>query len=103
MQTTEAKTNQHSPGPWRYHKCECCDTHGVVGDDGNTVAEVHAVSPETRENMPVQVNARLIASAPNLLRVAKEILEFLENGTPVREGSLIHLALHAVVANAEAK
>jgi hypothetical protein len=42
----------------------------------------------------------LIAAAPTLLAACREALEFLDNGTPIRQGSCVHDSLRAALAMA---
>lgn len=61
--------SKHTPGPWNiaanFHQ-----TGRIIGSDDNAIAEVNG-----RKDALGQANARLIASAPDLLAVLKQILE----------------------------
>jgi hypothetical protein len=48
-----------------------------------------------------EANARLIAAAPDLLAACRDVLEFLDNGSPLQPGSLLHQEIEAAVARAE--
>ena len=54
---------QHTPGPWRYQKCPC----GMNGCNQHTISVQGSVGFD-------EANARLIASAPDLLDALRAIL-----------------------------
>lgn len=73
----------HTPGPWKtpfswasvglYHNNrEIKTTHGVI-------AEMVALSKTNISEETLKANARLIAKAPDLLRLVKELLELAES------------------------
>jgi hypothetical protein len=81
---------QHTPGPWRVKG------DSIVGPLGNTIAEcfgysVRATSADQKRRGGRESNARLIASAPDLLR-ALEDAEFLlrkVSNNPKEIGSML--------------
>ena len=73
---------KHTPGPWSiYDRREVCDEIwiGVVNPDGFEVthAAVRYGCEEAEELGDIEANARLIASAPDLLAALKEAVEDL--------------------------
>lgn len=93
------KNTKHTPGPW-YIKGMT-----IRGAQISEVNGIHFVSvggtyiPPNGEE--VEANARLIAAAPVLFDSAKLMLEFLDNGTPVHPGSLLHGDLKNIVTKIE--
>ena len=57
---------QHTPGPWRAQINHC--THAVISTDGFDIALLRA------SDFDSEANARLIASAPDLLAALECIL-----------------------------
>lgn len=71
---------EHTPGPWRQgtpggKAMDTVFTH----DGGSIVCEVNTSAPEPGER---EANARLIAAAPELLGVCKDILKFIIRSRP---------------------
>ena len=87
--TTENEMQkQHTPGPWRYCKTNGSPTHGehvVAGAKPGYLAEVRDCG-----SGHVVANARLIASAPELLAALVELRDWYAE----------HTGLPAVSANA---
>lgn len=91
---------KHTPGPWKWVELEFCgkyhelqDQFGVViCDDGSASGEY---SPEIDVN---GANARLIASAPELLEALEEVVQWLELGD--HEGQM-HSKARAAIAKAK--
>lgn len=69
-------TLSHLPGPWRA-VCTNGRYWHVEGPDGHIVVNVSA-SRVTADGTDTAANARLIAAAPELLDVAKEMTAYLE-------------------------
>jgi hypothetical protein len=95
---------KHTPGPWAVDGR--ADHHLLVGAPGRrlrqVVAEVPLVVGGLADPTPeAEANARLIAAAPDLLAACRDVLEFLDNGTPLHPGSLLHQEVEAAVARAE--
>jgi hypothetical protein len=78
--------NKHTPGPWRYStgKTEAL----VVDRDGFTVMELRTTF-NTTSHRDIEANARLIASAPELLSALSVLLKraslFLDT-SPTHDG-----------------
>lgn len=71
----------HTPGPWYADKISDCATYNIF-PYGSTYALLQVGSPELDGTHPYQqataANARLIASAPDLLQTLEAILKSLE-------------------------
>jgi hypothetical protein len=82
--TTDNQSLGHSPGPWRMIEKRVVD---------HTGHELVRVTPCTnacgspRSTTEVEANARLIASAPELLAAAKALLDVLDHA-PIRKVAL---------------
>ena len=62
---------KHSPAPWRCHdKRPNCSGYSIVGNDGQYIA----FCGDSDELSPIDANANLIASAPELLEALQEIV-----------------------------
>ncbi|HEK0682699.1 TPA: hypothetical protein SMP47_003246 [Proteus mirabilis] len=62
---------KHSPAPWRCHdKRPNCSGYSIVGNDGQYIGFVG----DSDELSPIDANANLIASAPELLEALQEIV-----------------------------
>ncbi len=93
-----ANASEHTPGPW---KLESSETHGTNGEkrfkicleSGGLIAETSAWWVDT---LSAQANARLIASAPELL----EALKGLANDPKVLA---LHPWIEGIIAKAEGK
>lgn len=60
---------EHSPGPWRANWGQILDLNGlVVADLGQRVTEM-----EHGKDRVLAVDARLIAAAPELLQIARDL------------------------------
>lgn len=76
-------TDQHTPGPWRvgdYETGGLCifgTTQGRYGPTTVTVARVTRVG----YSMPTEVNARLIAAAPDLLAALERFAKWSMQGS----------------------
>lgn len=65
--------SKHTPGPWHVHDRWYI---GTVGEGIRTHAEVKCcVNVPAHDHEQHEANARLIASAPDLLAAVKELLE----------------------------
>lgn len=90
----------HTPGPWEaIQEDQSC--WKVVSEDYGTVVKVQAASNVQAQHIPLEANARLIASAPMLL----ESLKALRHETCVEHAGLkktpVEIAADAVIATAE--
>ncbi|CRL60216.1 hypothetical protein [Proteus penneri] len=62
---------KHTPAPWRCHnKRPNCSGYSIVGNDGRYIGFVG----DSDELSPIDANANLIASAPELLEALQEIV-----------------------------
>jgi hypothetical protein len=68
---------KHTPGPWRAEKDETAEVWDIKCNLG-TVAMTDDLSPKTNE-----ANARLIASAPELLEALKNLVSMGWNDSPL--------------------
>jgi len=80
---------KHTPGPWTAHRRNVGDyaIHGGTGIAENRIAIVSGTQNEpftTMEKMDAEetANAALIAAAPDLLRVCKELFSYLQFQEP---------------------
>lgn len=78
-------TAQHTPGPWKYGRQSVSPDWVIVTDAaGSIVANVNtetgpdAASRPAMRVMPADANARLIASAPELLAALEYVLNCAE-------------------------
>ena len=92
---------QHTPGPWRYCKTNGSPTHGehvVAGAKPGYLAEVRDCG-----SGDVVANARLIASAPELLAALVELRDWYAEHTGLPAVSANAAIAKAVGHNTEAK
>ena len=61
----------HTPGPWRANECNVMDRRGVI----------IAIARSDGDMLPVAVNARLMAAAPDLLEALTRLLNVPEKLT----------------------
>ena len=91
---TPATSASHTPGPWSV-------AHGLVaGPDGRRLAAVFLGSADSRTVGEGEANARLIAAAPELLRVARLALEELEWFPAIRHTKTLREDLRRAIAAA---
>ena len=64
--------SKHTLGQWKLHDME---SNVIVGKDHLTIADVNAKNRNEEEN---QANAKLIASAPELLEACKTVVKIGE-------------------------
>jgi hypothetical protein len=102
---------QHTPGPWSVGRSDMGylavvpPGHGSTRPDGVLYLPVPICRVGTgygRGEGEALANARLIAVAPELHAVARELLECWDHGTPVHPGAEAVAALRAAVARAAA-
>lgn len=70
--------SKHTPGPWRYDRCNSSPTtgeHMIAGGKPGYLAEVRDCG-----SGDVSANARLIAAAPDLLEACKAVDEATRGG-----------------------
>ena len=93
----------HTPGPWTVDDGaqDHPGMHPVVRDaSGKCIADVGNAEDWVRAKSEWEANAHLIAAAPNLLALARELLEALEENVPAslyerQNGSLRELVERA--------
>lgn len=77
------QTDQHTPGPWHFVEGDATEDHHVGGGiiSGTPPAFVDGVVLATiwRELPAYAANARLIASAPELLAALESIVDHIAN------------------------
>ena len=79
-------STKHTPGPWWVENIEChmereaYVAYGIQGDLSETYDVYEAYS---------MADYRLIAAAPDLLELCETVIEFLDNGTPIRPGCVL--------------
>lgn len=82
---------KHTPGPWKAGPpATGMDpyAHRYVHAGGELVASVSAgYAPDRRLEKDLDANARLIAEAPELLRVLLQVMKLIEDGVLVRDTS----------------
>ena len=88
--STPRKSPAHTTGPWTLNANEVCaqDNHETL------IAEVFS------ENEAWRANARLIAAAPDLLDVMKQVYSEMEDGSINDTGSSIPYFVASVIAKA---
>jgi len=64
-------TKQHTPGPWKVHGAN------IYAPDGAIIATVRNPGSKASD-YPLERNRDLMASAPDLLNLAEQLLPFLE-------------------------
>ena len=108
--------SKHTPGPWQIYDCEFAVRVGIEGGNKTSVITLGAkgddsgVWGETTEQ--AEANARLIASAPELLEALKAAMAFIDSHVAdpdittemaQRYAELINLNPHEIIAKAEGK
>ncbi len=88
--------SKHTPGPWRY----MAGTHSHYDSEGKAIARVYG--PRGIDCSRRDANARLIASAPELLEALKAVQAFIE-GEPdaVEPFGLVRAAIAKAGGNDE--
>jgi hypothetical protein len=71
---------QHTPGPWKVERIN--DTNYVMGRVGHVIAEVPA---DRNYKAKADVNAALIAAAPDLLAALEAVLDMPNNSLALYE------------------
>ena len=94
METTKEKHATHTPGPWEVYSCEEGERHGQVFapdgiSDGKTVCDLpksKLIQPEDKRknhyfvhSAEDEANARLIAAAPEMLKMLRDLSKVIEN------------------------
>jgi len=96
---------KHTPGPWEVGPQDWSRTRVFQEQQGSRRILANCDLNELRETHGYQeealANARLIAAAPDLLAACRDVLEFLDNGTPLHPGSFLEQEIRAVVTRAE--
>lgn len=106
-----ADTVKHTPGPWKVIEgpfISVITEWTVVDDDDPSSATYHTIVHDCDYDGWVDLsvprsNACLIAAAPELLSVAKRILDRGYVSESIEEERADHLALAAAVAKAEGR
>lgn len=89
----------HTPGPWKTHAGASGQVHVMFGDDGKYIGKVDAYP--VRTTTEDEANARLIASAPELLAACKQALAVLaQPATYPADLALIRTTCAAAIAHA---
>ncbi len=97
----KAQNSGHTPGPWEYVQGDERNPYnaGIYGQSGRLIHLSAAMSDEDK------ANARLIASAPDLLAALKLVRDFDCKNTPALMGlpwfKEMHAAVFAAIAKAE--
>jgi len=73
-------TAKHTPGPWHINRnsewiCDIVTHHGELPDGSKSCWNIASISIRREEH---QANAHLIAAAPDLLYVLKELLDMCQ-------------------------
>lgn len=82
---------QHTPGPWRFEPTQHTDEAAKIGglwyiEDARDDYEVIAVLPRVHEKPgEAKANARLIAAAPEMLSLLRQILEDAWHEGPIND------------------
>jgi len=78
---------KHTPGPWNAAPNDQGQTQAPICTvwDSNVLGYGHVVAYvpviHCRKNMPYEANAHLIAAAPELLELVKQVNDWLDDGT----------------------
>ena len=95
-----AKVSEHTPGPWKVD--ECYTGIFVTTAGGQNVAQV--TQSEVDWKYPASANARLIAAAPDLLRLLKDVVRCdKKHSDLLYEDPDFRKEIEAVIAKAEGK
>jgi hypothetical protein len=100
-----AETAKHTPGNWTISRNTLT---GAVFAGDEFIASVYPNAPEGWDGRSeydrideMRANARLVAAAPDLLAIAKRVLERGYVSEHIDEERFDHLALAAAIAKAE--
>lgn len=94
---TETKNAKHTPGPWAFNPSGPTTGAAIMGPDGELIGSAFG-----RPISKSQANARLMASAPELLEACKMSLRFLEAAYPlIKDRSDFEAPLKSVIAKAQ--
>ena len=105
---TQSGEGGHTPGPWAYRPHEFDDWGMVRGPQGEPITQASLncrhwsdedLAAHRREGTdPVEANARLISSAPDLLEVARMIVKAADvaHGSVLSNGPLVTAARAAL-------
>ena len=74
-------TLQHSPGPWRYDS----DAYRIMRESD----EYHVVAGFDDRDLPTEADGRLMAAAPDMLRLLRVLVPMSESGAEDREGWMV--------------
>ena len=73
-------TTQHTPGPWKSEQLRQHDHKIQIWGEDGLIAETSTLNSKS------QANARLIASAPELLKLLQEVVSAPPEGWSVQDG-----------------
>jgi hypothetical protein len=90
-----ARTQEHTPGPWAVGSY-CMTAHVIYADNGEG-EQIAAASRSAFPDSESDANARLIAAAPDLLAVLKQVRDFWAGGDAPDD---LTNAIHAAIARA---
>lgn len=98
--------SKHTPGPWKVHPYRNVSVgpynKGIdVGPYGRAVARVIGAFEEQHAGPEAEANARLIAAAPEMLRVLKVVESFMDAVGPAYRDDLQQV--RDVIAKAEGR
>jgi len=65
--------NKHTKGPWKLSP----DKFWLIEGDGKTIAEIYYKSSKFKYPNEIDANAQLIAAAPEMLELLKEVRIFV--------------------------
>ncbi|WP_313251129.1 hypothetical protein [Stenotrophomonas indicatrix] len=74
-------SNKHTPGPWAYQEDSDAYTHIVRGPSNRFICQLNQST-----SAEIEANTRLIAAAPELLEVSKELVRALELAYGIEDG-----------------
>lgn len=93
---------ESTPGPWAFTEGKNGGDSTIfkASDEGWPIARVICEDRQKQQRLEDVANARLIAESPRNLTAIRDtyqtltdVLEFLNNGTPIRNGSDLHADL----------
>jgi len=81
-QTTHASAIRHTPGPWSWQRMP--HRFRLLSAKGEPTGLAVKVLEAEDEMFPHSANARLIASAPDMLKLLNEAMKLMPLGTKIR-------------------
>lgn len=74
MKDSKEKKEQHTPGPWRFNKCQC----------GDELCDAYYISSLSKSGRCSKSDAQLITAAPELLKALEVAAEIVTKMIPLQ-------------------